>query len=138
MKPDQLCSYGFSHRSKLEHAVCDLIRLRELAGEIVHLKHEDTQYLGEARYKYIPDWKVRDVKSGEEFWIEAKGYGDKRWPTTKKQWAAYGPGKLEIWGGDHRGPRLDKTIIPQDGASTALNTVPLRNVLCSKCGGAIE
>lgn len=110
---DSLCSYGFSHRSKLERSVCELIRLRELAGDLEHLAHEETVYLSRARYRYVADFKCRD-KAGVLF-IEAKGFADKRWPTTKKLWKAYGPGRLEIWIGNHRRPVLEKTIVPDPG-----------------------
>lgn len=109
------CFYGFSHRSLLERAVCALIRMRELAGELVHEKHEDRIEIGRAKYVYFADFRVRDAKSSERFWIEAKG-NEKcgRWPTTKKQWKAYGPGKLEVWQGSYKRPILVKTIYPDE------------------------
>lgn len=114
-KVEDLCFYGFSHRSKLERAVCDMIAWKEKAGEVRHLAHEDTQYLTLARYKYVPDFKVQDVASGEVYWIEAKGFADKRWPTTKRLWAHYGPGRLLVYGGHYRRPALEKTIVPKTG-----------------------
>ena len=111
-----LCSYGFSHRSKLERAVCDQIADLEKAGELRHLAHEDTQYLSRARYKYIPDFKVESLKTGEIYWIEAKGKGDHRWPTTKRMWRFYGPGRLEIYTGKWQSPALIQTIVPEPGA----------------------
>lgn len=106
------CNYGHSHRSKLESSVCQMIYLRERAGEIRLLQVEATVYLTLARYKYIPDFRCVDVKTNEVFFIEAKGYPDKRWPTTKKLWKFYGPGRLEIWSGSHIRPTLDEEIIP--------------------------
>lgn len=111
---EQPCFYGFSHRSQLERAVCALIRARELAGEIIHEKHEDRVAIGRAKYVYFADFRVRDAKTSEVFWIEAKG-NEKggRWPTTKRQWQAYGPGKLEVWKGSYKRPFLAKTIYPE-------------------------
>jgi hypothetical protein len=106
------CAYGFSHRSKLEFAVCQIIKLREMAGEIEHLQHEDHTYLTKARIGYIPDFKCRDTKTNEIFWIEAKGYANELWPTKKKLWKHYGHGRLEVWRGTHQRPFLDETIIP--------------------------
>lgn len=110
------CHYGFSHRSKLEAAVCDQIYLKEIGGELRHLKHEDTIRFdclecGEKR-AYIPDFKVQDVKSEEIYWIEAKGFADKRWARNKRLWKRFGPGRLEIYGGTWRGLTLDLVIIP--------------------------
>lgn len=113
-KVDSLCFYGFTHRSKLERAVCDLNRLEELAGEIEHIAHEDHLYLSKARYHYIADFKLKRVRTGEIFWREAKGKSDGRWPTTKKMWKAYGFGRLEVWMGTHKRPSLAKTIFTDE------------------------
>lgn len=110
------CSYGHSHRSKLEGSVCGLIWLREKAGEIKLLQVEATVYLTLARYKYIPDFKCLDLKTNEVFFIEAKGFPDKRWPTTKKLWAFYGEAPLHIYTGSHVRPVLDQVITPRNGA----------------------
>src|SRR5580692_3962193 len=76
--PSEPCKYGFSHRSKLELSVCHLIYLRERAGELKHLQHEDHVKLS-GWYTYVPDFKCLDLKTNEEFWIEAKGKADGRW-----------------------------------------------------------
>lgn len=111
------CHYGFSHRSKLEASVCQLIKLREAAGEIEHVQHECHVYLSEARIAYVADFKCVDLKSGDTFFIEAKGYANDRWPTIKKLYKFYGPGRLEIWTGTHRNPQLTETIIPKGNAA---------------------
>ncbi len=116
VRVDSLCAYGFSHRSKLERALCDRLAWEEKAGVTKHLAHEDTIYLTRARYRCIPDFKVQNVKTGEVFWREAKGYADKRWPTTKKLWRHYGPGRLEVWAGAWRSPLLVETIVPSGNA----------------------
>jgi hypothetical protein len=112
-KVENLCFYGFSHRSKLERAVCDMIRMQEIAKELEHLQHECSVYMTKARYKYVADFKVRSLKSGEEFYIEAKGFQDARWPTTKKLWGGgYGPAPLHVYKGTWRKPYLDEVITP--------------------------
>lgn len=107
-----LCALGHSHRSKLESAVCQIIQLREKAGELELLQIEDHVKIS-GWYTYVPDFKCKDLETGEIFWIEAKGKADGRWPSTKKGWRHSGPGKLEIWGGTHRAPMLLETIIPR-------------------------
>jgi len=108
-----VCLYQHSHRSKLERAVCDLIWFREKAGEIKLLQVEAHVYLTKAKINYIPDFKCLDLKNNEEFYIEAKGYPDAKWPIKKKLWRHYGPARLEIWMGTHTRPSLEETIIPE-------------------------
>lgn len=101
---------SFSFASKLEASVYTIIKSRENAGEIEFIQHQDHVYLTRARIHYIPDFKCRDKKTGEIFWIEAKGYANDRWPMKKKLWKFYGPGRLEIWMGSHLRPYLDEVV----------------------------
>jgi hypothetical protein len=110
------CSLGHSHRSQLEISVCALLLLRQKAGELELLKAEDHLLLSDARIKYIADFKCLDVRTGETFWVEAKGFANDRWPIVKKLWAAYGPGALEIWQGTAARPVLTETIVPRTQA----------------------
>jgi hypothetical protein len=103
---------GHSFQSKLEAAVYQILKLRERAGEIKVLQTQDHVYLSDARIGYIPDFKCLDLKTNEEFWVEAKGYEAPVWPIKKKLYKSYGPGKLEIWKGSYIKPFLDETIIP--------------------------
>jgi hypothetical protein len=106
------CSRGHSHRSKLEISVCNIIDLREKAGEIKLIQVEDHVKLS-GWYTYIADFKVQDMDTGEIFWIEAKGDARGRWPSTKKGWRHCGPGKLEVWMGDYRNPFLKEILFPK-------------------------
>lgn len=107
------CALGHSHRSKLEGSVCQILQLRAKAGEIEILQVEDHIHLSAARIGYVADFKCKYVKTGEEFWVEAKGFANDRWPMKKKLYKFYGPGPLEIWVGSHLNPRLDEVIIPK-------------------------
>jgi hypothetical protein len=115
-----LCEAGHRHRSKLESAVCQIIHLREKVGELRVIQAEDHLKLSAAGIVYIADFKCQDTRSGEFFWVEAKGFENDRWPILKKLWRFYGPGRLEIWKGTHNRPFLDETIVPKP-TSTALN-----------------
>lgn len=106
------CALGHSHRSKLESAVCQILQLRQKAGELEIVQVEDHVYLTDARIGYVPDFKCR-YPSGEIFWVEAKGFENDRWPMKKKLWKFYGPGALEIWKGTWRKPTLVETVIPR-------------------------
>ena len=112
-KITHLCFYGYQHRSKLERAVCDLIRFRELAGELQHVKHEVSIYLTDARIQYIADFECREVKTGSTIFIEAKGYESPIWPIKKKLYKFYGEHPLEIWGGTHARLARQETIFPR-------------------------
>lgn len=119
------CALGHSHRSKLEGAVCQMLQLREKAGELVIEQVEDHVYLTRARIGYVPDFRCRSVATGEVFWVEAKGYENDRWPMKKKLWKHYGPGMLEIWKGTHSRPVLSETVVPKPLAeSQETNSLP--------------
>lgn len=107
-----MCAQNHSHRSKLESSVCQILHLRQAAGEIKVLQAEDHVFLTEARIGCVPDFKCQFVLTGETFWVEAKGFANDRWPIIKKLWKYYGPGLLEIWGGSHLNPKLMETIDP--------------------------
>lgn len=105
---------GYSFASKLEASVFSILKNRENIGNIKILQVQDHVYLTKARVTYVPDFKCLDLKLNEEFWVEAKGMEGPRWPTIKKLWKVYGPGKLEIWKGTHLKPYLDEVITPQE------------------------
>jgi transcriptional regulator with XRE-family HTH domain len=100
--------HGESFDSKLEGAVYLILLSRQAAGELDVIQRQDTIYLTRyARVRYIPDFKCRCRRTGDFFWVEAKGYPDKRWPTVKKLWRGYGPGRLEIYTGSYKNPQLN-------------------------------
>lgn len=108
-----LCALNHSHASKLEGAVCQILQLREKAGELKILQVQDHVRLTLAEILYVPDFKCEDLSTGETIYVESKGYSDQKWPIKKKLWKFYGPAKLEIWIGDYRNPRLDEIIEPK-------------------------
>lgn len=108
-----LCVSGHSHRSKLESVVCGILKGRQDSGEIRIDQVEEHIKLSDAEIVYIADWKCWDVQASEPFWVEAKGFESQRWPIILKLWRHYGPGRLEIWRGDHSNPFLHETVIPR-------------------------
>jgi len=106
-------AYGESFRSKLEFAVRNLLKMREAAGEIEMLNREDHVRLGPARFLYIPDFKCRDIKTNEIFWVEAKGKETETWRRNYRLWKIHGPGRLEIWKGNAAAPKLVEILIPR-------------------------
>jgi hypothetical protein len=104
---------GHSFASKLEASVYTILKSRENSGEIEIIQCQDHIYLTKARIGYIPDFKCKNLTTGEFFWTEAKGYPNDTWPLKKKLWKFYGPGKLEIYKGTHLRPYLDEIIIPE-------------------------
>lgn len=104
-------SGGFS--SKLEHAVYQILKLRERAGEIKILRTQENIQLTKAGIIYIPDFTCEYLPTGGPLFVEAKGFEGPRWPTIKKLWKHYGLGPLEIWKGSHLRPVLAQTIIPE-------------------------
>ena len=105
---------GYSFASKLEAALFDLLKLRQMAGEISDVKCQDHIHLTRARIQMIPDFKFFDIKTQTIMWAEAKGFQTSDWRIKRKLWTVYGPGPLEIWMGSHSKPYLDETIKPEE------------------------
>lgn len=105
-------AHGESFRSKLEFAVRNLLKMREAAGEILILGREVHVELHAARFKYIPDFHCRDLRTGQEFYVEAKGVETDIWKRNYRLWKFHGPAPLEIWKGNARAPRLVETLVP--------------------------
>lgn len=114
-----LCAKGHSHRSKLESSICQMIHLREKAGELeflgaeVHVVicgpegHECNHRM---KIEYIPDFKCRDLRTGNIIFIEAKGFEAPTWPSKKRLWMHYRTERLEIWKGTYLRPLLHEVI----------------------------
>jgi len=103
---------GHSFASQLEAAVFNLLTLREKAGEIKEIQHQDHIYLTNARICYIPDFKFFDLKTEEYTWAEAKGFETPEWKIKKRLWQHYGPGRLEIYKGSAKRITLAETLTP--------------------------
>lgn len=123
-EPTDGCRYGFSHRSKLEAAVCRLIYFREKAGELKHLAHEvhvdvcgppGHECAHKQRIQYVADFQCEDA-SGRELLIEAKGFSSDAWRIKRRLLMHYSAAMLEIWGGSWQRPSLIETIVPKGAA----------------------
>lgn len=106
---------GYGFQSKLEAALFDKLKAREDLGELEIEQIQETVYLSRARIKYIPDFRIKILASGEIERHEAKGLESERWPTIKKLWKAYGDSKLYIWKGSYMSLKLDEVIVPIGG-----------------------
>lgn len=104
---------GYSFASKLEASVFQMLTLMERAGEIAEIQVQDTVYLTDARIQFIPDFKVKNLKTGEYEWHEAKGIATPQFQIKRKLWMYYGPGLLNIWKGTWIKPVLIETITPK-------------------------
>lgn len=111
---------GMSFGSKLEAAVYQILYFRLLAGEIKEIQQQDHLLLcgppghecdHKSRIQYIADFKCTRP-AGTVFWVEAKGFKTEGWEIKKRLYRHYGPGALEIWGGDWKRPKLTEMIIP--------------------------
>jgi hypothetical protein len=135
-----LCHYGFSHRSKLERAVCDMIWLREKAGELRHVGHERRLTLysqTEGKVTYVADFEVFPLPYPQRvpveggipptIFIEAKGVATAPWRRIVKAWKQVGVSPLEVYGGNYRRPKLLYTLDPAPALP-----------ICSECGRPME
>lgn len=104
---------GRSFASKLEKALYDHLKTLEESGDIRDITCQVHVELTQAKIKYIPDFFYFDTALMQNVYAEAKGYPSERWPTIKKLWTVYGPGRLEIWGGSYKSLKLLEIIIPK-------------------------
>lgn len=107
-----LCSQGHPHPSALEASVCEILVLRQKAGDIRNLKYQHTATLAfgvkwkiDWSFEQSPDWHLR--------FAEAKGQDTREFKLKLRMWVGgCGAGPLELWRGDHRRPRLDRVYVP--------------------------
>lgn len=99
--------------SKLEAALYQLLLLREKAGEIRDIETQVTVYLSPMRFMYRPDFRFVDVATGEQVYAESKGFETVQWKRNYRTWKVCGPGKLEIWKGSYRNPKLVEVVKPR-------------------------
>ena len=107
-------SDGYSFQSGLERAVYEVLKLRVLANEIeivqVQAQVDFAPEGSGVKIVYKPDFKLKDLKSGEIFYAEAKGHVTDAWSLKKRLWKIAGPGRLEIWMGTKHRPFLFETL----------------------------
>lgn len=101
---------GHSFASKLEASVFSILKNQENLGEIEILQCQDHVYLTDARILYVADFKAKDVKTGEVYWIESKGFETSDWRIKYRLWKYYGPGTLVIYRGTHLRPFVSETL----------------------------
>lgn len=99
---------GFA--SKLESAVFDMLKLRQLQGQISNIKCQQSVRLTLANISYKADFSYENL-SGNTVWVEAKGFPTDTWKLKKRLWKHYGPGTLEIYTGSYSNPKLTETIV---------------------------
>ena len=99
--------------SKLEQAVGAMLHFMEKAGEIKDIRRQHRVELSAAKIACKIDFSYTDVKTNQTIFIEAKGLDLERWRIIKKLWAHYGPGRLEVWKGTYKCPKLHEIIIPE-------------------------
>lgn len=110
---------GITFASALEAAVYDNLKLRAGLGEIKDIQLQDSVRLkekceacGDGPVNYKVDFSAVDVETGDKFWIEAKGVKTRTYKKRERLWREQGPGRLEVWQGSWRCPRLVEVIIP--------------------------
>lgn len=98
--------------SKLESAVHQLLVIREKAGEIRNICRQVRVELTRSAIATKIDFSFIDVHTEEQIFCEAKGIKTERYRLIEKLWRCYGPGPLQVWGGNYKKPQLMNTIVP--------------------------
>ena len=100
--------------SKLESAVHDVLLIRQNAGEIKDIRRQQTVVLQpgtrHTRITWRVDFSYTDIKTSETVYVEAKGIEANDYKLKLKLWRANPPGRLEIWKGDYRRPKLVEVV----------------------------
>lgn len=105
---------GYRYHSALEASVANVLFAQERLQELTVVKRQQHIFLysfGIKVCEYWPDFTVR-LPDGEIAWIEAKGKENPDWRIKLNLWRAGGPGKLHVWSGTWRHPKLKEIIIP--------------------------
>jgi dsDNA-binding SOS-regulon protein len=105
---------GMSFPSKLEASVYAHHDFLQTAGEIIELKRYAPVRMSEAQISWQVDMSAINARTGEKFWVEAKGIEGSDYKVKKELWKIYGPGKLQIYKANKRGIYLAETIIPKE------------------------
>ena len=111
------CNFNHPHPSALEASVCAILTSQ---NSIELIQTQKKVYLSEARIGYIPDFYCRDLHSGKEFFVEAKGFETESWAIKLKLYRVYGPLCLQLFKGTALRPFKSETIEPVYGRSTLL------------------
>jgi hypothetical protein len=109
-----LCSAGHPHPSGLECSVCEILLVRQRAGDIRNLKWQHTVHLAFG-IKWKVDWSFERGPDWMLVFAEAKGAEDRGYKLKLRMWReGCGPAPLEIWKGNARRPMLVETIYPKE------------------------
>lgn len=121
------CSLNHFHPSALEASVCEILVLRERAGEIRNIKYQATVHLAYG-IKWRVDWSFEEklidretISTPDMFnWMpkyaEAKGVETVDYKLKLRMWReGCGPAPLEIWKGSASRPMLVEVVHPKRG-----------------------
>ncbi len=111
-----VCSVGHHHPSALESSVCELLILREKAGDIRILKYQASVELAYG-IKWKIDWSFEQGPDWILTYAEAKGADTPDFRLKLRMFReGAGKGPLELWRGTHARPYLEKIIHPKGPA----------------------
>jgi len=115
-------SDGRSFQSCSERDLYELIKARQLAGEVELIQTQAKVSVcgpqghscdSKCKIEYWPDFKIREVASGEIIYEEMKGFATDVWRIKRRLWFHYGPGLLRVYGKNSRGVYLAEEIYPR-------------------------
>lgn len=108
---------GKKFPSRLEAAVYDILVLREKSGEISKIACQYDLLLkkkcsecGDGPVRWKVDFSFIDNRSGERCFAEAKGVEGPAYRLRKKLFKRNRPGRLEVWKGTWKNPKLVEVI----------------------------
>lgn len=109
---------GKHFASKLEAAVYSNLLLLERGGQATNIQlqvpvrlKDKCEACGEGPLDFTVDFSYEDSR-GQTIFVEAKGVRVSSYIKREKAWKKSPPGRLEVWGGSWRRPKLLKVIEP--------------------------
>jgi hypothetical protein len=112
-----LCAWAkHPHPSGLEASVCDLLALRQVAGDIRNLRWQHTHALAYG-ISWKIDWSFEQGPDWRLTFAEAKGKEDREFKVKFRMFKeGCGSGPIEFWKGTWRRPMLVGVYWPKEKA----------------------
>lgn len=110
--------FGMTFDSKAEAHMYLYLKQLETVGEIKDIRHQIQITLLDGPVKmrrtYKVDFSYVDVKSGEQIFVEVKGWQTDRWKANLLLWRHIGPGPLRVYSCAWGKLQLVEEVFPDD------------------------
>lgn len=103
---------GQIFHSRLEMRLFQQLELLQSLGELTDIRRQVRVPMTLAKIVYVADFQATSLKTGETYYLEAKGVETETWKLKLRLFRRYGDKKLEIYKENSRGLYLHEIVIP--------------------------